>query len=131
MTTSEERMRILQMIQEGKITAEEGAKLLEALGKSKKPPVPPLPPRPPHAPGRDARLLRVRITDLKTGKTKVNVNIPMGLVNVGIRLGARFMPTSADVDLDEIMAAIDAGTTGKVVDVEEVEEGERVEVWIE
>jgi hypothetical protein len=131
MTTSEERMRILQMIQEGKITAEEGAKLLEALGKSKKPPVPPLPPRPPHAPGRDARLLRVRITDLKTGKTKVNVNIPMGLVNVGIRLGARFMPTSADVDFDEIMAAIDAGTTGKVVDVEEVEEGERVEVWIE
>jgi hypothetical protein len=131
MTTSEERMRILQMIQEGKITAEEGAKLLEALGKGKKPPVPPLPPRPPHAPGRDARLLRVRITDLKTGKTKVNVNIPMGLVNVGIRLGARFMPTSADVDLDEILAAIDAGTTGKVVDVEEVEEGERVEVWIE
>jgi hypothetical protein len=131
MTTSEERMRILQMIQEGKITAEEGAKLLEALGKSKKPPIPPLPPRPPHVPGRDARLLRVRITDLKTGKTKVNVNIPMGLVNVGVRLGARFMPSSADVDLDEIMAAIDAGTTGKVVDVEEVEEGERVEVWIE
>ncbi len=131
MTTSEERMRILQMIQEGKITAEEGAKLLEALGKSKKPPVPPVPPRPPHPLGRDARLLRVRITDLETGKTKVNVNIPMGLVNVGIRLGARFMPTSADVDFDEIMAAIDAGTTGKVVDVEEVEEGERVEVWIE
>ena len=128
MTTSEERMRILQMIQEGKITAEEGAKLLEALGKSKKPP---MPPRPPHPAGRDARLLRVRITDLKTGKTKVNVNIPMGLVNVGIRLGARFMPTSADVDFDEIMAAIDAGTTGKVVDVEEVEEGERIEVWIE
>ncbi len=131
MTTSEERMRILQMIQEGKISAEEGAKLLEALGKGKRPPVPPMPPRSPHPPGRDARLLRVRITDLKTGKTKVNVNIPMGLVNVGIRLGARFMPTSADVDFDEIMAAIESGTSGKVVDVEEVEEGERVEVWIE
>jgi hypothetical protein len=131
MTTSEERMRILQMIQEGKITAEEGAKLLEALGKTKKPPVPPLPPRPPHPPGRDVRLLRVRITDLKTGKTKVNVNIPMGLVNVGIRLGARFMPTNADVDFDEIMTAIDEGTIGKVVDVEDVESGEHVEVWIE
>jgi hypothetical protein len=128
MTTSEERMRILQMIQEGKITAEEGAKLLEALGKSKKPP---MPPRPPHPPGRDTRLLRVRITDLKTGKTKVNVNIPMGLVNVGVRLGARFMPTSADVDFDEIMTAIDEGASGKVVDVEDVESGEHVEVWIE
>jgi hypothetical protein len=131
MTTSEERMRSLQMIQEGKITAEEGAKLLEALGKNKRPPVPPMPPRPPYPPGRDARLLRVRITDLKTGKTKVNVNIPMGLVNVGIRLGARFMPTSADVDFDEIMTAIDEGASGKVVDVEDVESGEHVEVWIE
>jgi hypothetical protein len=131
MTTSEERMRILQMIQDGKITAEEGAKLLEALGKSKKPPVPPIPPRARHSPGRDTRLLRVRITDLKTGKTKVNVNIPMGLVNVGVRLGARFMPTSADVDFDEIMTAIDEGASGKVVDVEDVESGEHVEVWIE
>ena len=31
MTTSEERMRILKMIEEKQITAEEGAKLLEAL----------------------------------------------------------------------------------------------------
>ena len=131
MTTSEERMRILQMIQEGKISAEEGAKLLEALGKSKKPPVPPIPPRPPHPPGRDARLLRVRITDLKTGKTKVNVNIPMGLVNVGIKLGARFTPASAGVNYDEIMDAIKSGASGKLVDLEDVESGEHVEVWVE
>jgi hypothetical protein len=44
MTTSEERMRILQMIQEGKISAEEGAKLLEARGQRQRPPVPPVPP---------------------------------------------------------------------------------------
>ena len=31
MATTEERMKILQMIREGKITAEEGAKLLAAL----------------------------------------------------------------------------------------------------
>jgi hypothetical protein len=127
MTTTEERMRILQMIQDDKITAEEGAKLLEALGSRKKPPVPPPPPRP----GRDARLLRVRITDLNTGKTKVNVNIPMGLVNVGVRLGARFMPANADVDFDEIKAAIDEGASGKIVDMEDGESGEHIEVWVE
>ncbi|MFU8773886.1 MAG: SHOCT-like domain-containing protein, partial [Anaerolineales bacterium] len=32
MPTTEERMKILKMIREGKITAEEGAKLLTALG---------------------------------------------------------------------------------------------------
>ena len=128
MTTTEERLRILQMIQEGKVTAEEGAKLLEALGSGN---------RKAGAtaravrPARDPRLLRVRITDLDTGKTKVNVNIPMSLVNVGVRLGARFMPTHADVDYDEIMEAIQGGASGQLVDVEDVESGERVEVWIE
>lgn len=132
MTTMEERMRILQMIQEGKITAEEGAKLLEALGSSrKKGPMPPPSPVPPRAPGRDPRLLRVRITDLDTGKTKVNVNIPMSLVNVGVRLGARFMPANADVDYDEIMAAIEEGASGKLVDMQDAESGEHVEVWVE
>ena len=34
MATTEERMKILQMIQEGKISAEDGAKLLSALTNS-------------------------------------------------------------------------------------------------
>jgi hypothetical protein len=76
-------------------------------------------------------MLRVRITDLNSGKTKVNVNIPMGLVNVGIKLGARFAPTSADINYDEIMESIKNGTTGKVADVEDIESSEHVEIWLE
>ena len=124
MTTSEERMRILQMIQEGKVTAEEGARLLQALGSSGKQ-------AGSASPRRDPRLLRVRITDLNSGKTKVNVNIPMSLVNVGIKLGARFTPSGADVNYDEIMDAIQSGASGKVVDLEDAESGEHVEVWVE
>lgn len=123
MSTAEERLRILQLIQEGKITAEEGARLLQALGSSKPSAAPP--------PARDPRLLRVRITDLKTGRTKVNVNIPMSLVNVGIKLGARFAPTSAEIDYDEIMQAIRSGASGMIADVEDLEGGEHVEVWVE
>ena len=37
MATSEERIKILRMVEEGKITAEEGAKLLSALSESRKP----------------------------------------------------------------------------------------------
>jgi hypothetical protein len=124
MTTAEERLRILQMIQEGKITAEEGANLLQALGGAGKG-------KPPTPPTRDPRLLRVRITDLNTGKTKVNVNIPMGLVNVGVKLGARFAPTHANLDYDEIMDAIKSGASGKLADVEDLESGEHVEIWVE
>ncbi len=124
MTTAEERMRILQMIQEGKVTAEEGARLLQALGSSNRN-------TPPPPPSRDPRLLRVRITDIDSGKTKVNVNIPMGLVNVGIKLGARFTPSHVDLDYDEIMDAIKSGASGKLVDIEDNESGEHVEIWVE
>ncbi|MBN1202930.1 MAG: hypothetical protein JXJ20_13860 [Anaerolineae bacterium] len=123
MTTTEERLRILQMIQEGKISAEEGAGLLQALssGAKMKPPTP----------TRDPRLLRVRITNLESGKTMVNVNVPISLVNVGVKLGARFAPTSTEIDYDEIMQAIRNGVGGKIVDVEDVESHEHVEIWVE
>ena len=120
MPTVEERMKILDMIRDGKISAEEGARLLQALQAGAK-----------KANGstRDPRWLRIRVTDMKTGQNKVNVNIPMSLVNVGIKMGARFAPTS--VNYDEIMDAIKAGNTGKIVDIEDQTEGERIEIWSE
>jgi hypothetical protein len=125
MTTTEERLQILKMIQEGKISAEEGAQLLSALGSGKK--------TTPHstAGGAMARWLRVRVTDMATGKNKVNVNIPMGLVNVGLKMGARFVPETADIDFDDLVTQIRSGAHGKVIDIESEEDGERVEIFIE
>jgi hypothetical protein len=125
----EERMQILKMIQEKKITAEEGAKLLAALKRSGAH-------KPPSAAGGDefpaarrGRWFRVRVTDLRTGRSKVNVNIPLSLVDVGLKLGARFGP--ADFDMDEVLKAIKSGTEGKIVEMESAESGERVEVYVE
>ena len=121
MATSEERVKILEMIREGKINAQEGARLLQALQSNKKA----------NETARDPRWLRVRVTDLKTSQAKVNVNLPMSLVSVGIKMGARFAPTSANFNYGEIMDAIKGGATGKVADVEDLDKGERVEVWVE
>ena len=67
----EDRMRILKMLEEGKINAEEAAKLLEALGGRAE--------TGPAGKGERARWFRVRVTDTKTGRKKVNINIPLGL----------------------------------------------------
>ena len=132
MTSTEERMQILKMIQEGKISADEGAKLLEALNVSSKADKrPSAPPSMPGAPGGDARWFRVRVTDLHSGKNKVNVNIPMGLVNVGVKMGARFAPNLEGVNLEEMMQAIRSGASGKIVDVTDEESGEHVEIYVE
>lgn len=126
MATVEERMKILKMIEEGKITAEDGAKLLAALSDNRKPGSPPVPP-----PGGDARWFRVRVTDLATGKMKVNVNIPMGLVNVGIKMGARFAPGLSSEQMEAIAEALRTGAAGKIVDVSDEEDGEHVEIFVE
>jgi hypothetical protein len=126
MASSEERMQILKMIEEGKISAGEGAELLRALEK-KEPPTPPEPLRGASA----ARWFRVRITDLSTGRNKVNVNIPMGLVQVGMKMGARFAPDMEGVDYDQLMTAIRSGKQGKVIDITDSDDRERIEIFVE
>lgn len=126
MSLKEERMQILKMIEEGKISAIEGAELLRALDQdtNAKESVP--------LKGASApRWFRVRITDTLTGKNKVNVNIPMGLVNVGMKMGARFAPEIEGMDFDEITEIIRGGAQGKVMDIIDDEEGERVEIFVE
>ena len=123
MSLRDERMQILNMIQNGQISAEEGAKLLAALQAGAKESDEPA--------QKEPRWFRVRVTDLKTGKSKVNMNIPMTLVDVGMRMGARFIPEGKDEDYQELGAAIRRGALGKIIDVEDEEDGEHVEIYVE
>jgi len=124
MPMTEERMQILKMLEQGQITAEDAVKLLAVLesgGHEHKG----------HRPGMEPKWLRVRVTDVNTGRTKVNVNLPMSLVNVGLKMGAKFAPDMEGVDIEEIKQAIREGAQGKIVDVEDEEDSEHVEIFIE
>ena len=126
MASSEERMRILKMVQEGKISAEDGIRLIEALGKQR----PAEAPRPPSV-GGVGRFFHIRVTDTRSGRARVNVRLPVNLVNAGLKMGAHLTPEMEGLDAQQLMEAINAGETGKIVDVYHAEEGERVEVMIE
>ena len=131
MTSVEERMKILKLIEEGKISAEEGAKLLAALrdGGGRRGPGIPTPPRPPGAPG--ARWLRIRVTDMTTGRSKASVQIPLALVDAGMKIGAHFAPEVEGVDMSNVMEAVRSGMLGKIIDVTDEEDGEHVEIFVE
>ena len=115
------------MIEEGKISAAEGAELLRALDIKGDKPQAPEPLKGASAP----RWFRVRVTDVNTGRNKVNINIPMGLVNVGIKMGARFAPEIEGEQLENILEAVRSGQHGKVMDITDDEDGERVEIFVE
>lgn len=124
MATTDERLKILKMIDEGKITAEEGARLLAALSESRKPPRR----TPLRGPGGKARMLRIRVTDTLTGKSRATVNVPLGLVDAGMNIASQYAP---GVAFDELIEAINAGAEGKIIDVYDEEDGEHIEIFIE
>ncbi len=129
---NEEKMRVLRMIQEGKLTPEEGLQLLEALdepitpeaGKSTRVETTP-------APRTGGRWFHVRVTDLDTGKVRTNVRIPLSIVSMGIKMGARFAPQVEGLEIEHLSEFINDGVTGQIVDVTDDEDGEHVEVYIE
>jgi hypothetical protein len=129
MANSEERMKILKMIEEGKISADEGSKLLAALSDSRRG-IPTTPPRTPGV-GGAARWLRIRVTDVRTGRSKASVQIPLALVDAGMKIGAHFAPEVEGVDMSNVMDSIRMGVMGKIIDVVDEEDGEHVEIFVE
>ena len=128
MATAEERMRVLKMIEEGKITAKEGARLLGALGKSDEQARRQRGTAEAGGEG-GGRWLRLRVSDTRSGKTRVNLTIPIGLVNMGLAVGARFVPDVAELDIEEIRDALRSGLNGKILEVRDEEE--LVEIFVE
>ncbi len=130
MGENSERIRILQMIAEGKVTAEEGAALLEALEASE---------AAPKQVGGDAAGLRgrwLRIQVWEEDQTKVNVRLPMRLVEVGLKIAQRFTPEQDFGEIvDALNEAVQKGLVGKIIDVTDIdnEKGKptRVEISID
>ena len=132
MATNEERMMILGMVESGKISAEEGTRLLKALGSDESTMVPSTT----LSTANSARYLRIRVTDLVTGQQKVSVNVPLSVVNFGLRfipdtLGVNVGDGSQRIDKNVVQAAIDSGLTGRIIEMQDDEDGQKMEVFLE
>ncbi len=124
----EEKLQILKMIEEGKITPEEGINLLDALENVEET----------YVDNKQAKWLKVKVFD-PDDNTKVNVTIPIALIDVGMKMAGKFGPAfvpelkEANInenDLKELFEAIKNGAMGKLVDIES-EDGEKVEIVVE
>lgn len=156
---SEERIRILKLLEEGRISSEEAIGLLNALVGTVKatPPAastPPVPPNPTASKAEEPlkagesvssdpataavtpttgkfRFFRVRVTDTRTGRAKALVTIPIGLMEWGLKIGAQFSPEVSNINIADFNQLMESGIDGKLVDVLDEEDGEHVEVFVE
>src|SRR6056297_2625235 len=125
----EEKIKILKMIEEGKITSSEGEKLLAAMEdrntKLEKQKIDGSP-----------KWLKIKVYEEKENgkKTKVNVNVPIAIVETGLKIGKGFDENLDKalngVDFNDIMEMIKSGAQGKIVDIE-TDQGETVEIFVE
>jgi hypothetical protein len=123
-SVTEQRLRILKMIELKQITPEEGAELLAAITAAGAQSTS-------AAEGQRSKWFRVRVTDIASGRVRANVTIPLGLIDVGLKMGARFAPDVSGMDLTAIQAAIRGGMRGRILDVQDDDENERVEIFVE
>lgn len=125
-----EKLAILKMVENGKITVEEASKLLETV-ESKKEELSLIT----KTEGRTAKWVKIRVFEGE-GKTKVNVNVPIALIDVAFKI-AKASDSNFDVklgninlDIDDIIKMIQEGAEGKIVDIE-TDDGTKVEIVIE
>ncbi|SFP70149.1 SHOCT-like domain-containing protein [Caldicoprobacter faecalis] len=114
----EEIRKILKMVEEKKITAEEAEKLIDLV----EPENTGLMQYDSSANGNNEKFLRIKVVE--NGANKVNVNIPLSLLEVGLKLGtqvgAQFEPkleALKNIDFNEIVQSIKNGAQGKLVEV--------------
>jgi hypothetical protein len=126
MTTTEEKFKVLKMVEDGRINAEEAGKLMEVLEKSSTED-----PTARDGSIKPGRWLKIIVTDITSGKTRVNIRLPISLISSGIKLGMKFAPEAESIDAEKVMDAIRNGGMGKIVDAIDDNDHEHVEIWVE
>ncbi len=129
---NEESMRILKMVEEGKISAAEASELLGALGDEQQQDI--IPAEEGKKFSLKGRKLRILVTKPGSDKPQVNIKIPLRLV----KWAEKFIPQEAKremdsngIDIDEILGSLDDITEETLVDVTDEDTGEQVRIYIE
>lgn len=117
-----ERLQILHMVEDGTVSPEEAARLLEALDRSDR--------KRAQAQPRivGPRNIRIRVVAAKSNKADVDVTLPLGLVNTIVAMADRFAPGRIP-DLTDLQTQIDEGFIGPLVDIDNGQD--RVQILVE
>jgi len=122
-TLTDERNRILNMIETGQITAAQAAQLLDTL----------VPEQEQFIERARNRTVRIWMTDIATNSKKMHVTatMPINLISMILHLLTRMVPQLNDGTLQHLIRAIERGNTGRLLDLQDLEEGKRLEIFVE
>jgi len=120
--------RVLQLVADGKLTAEEAGPILDALDARERPANGGTPSTRDDTQATDeggrgaARALRIQVRD--AGRTVINLRIPLSLGRAALTQ----IPGISEATSDRIREAIAAGIRGPIVDVDDGDDGVRISI---
>src|SRR5690349_13460275 len=122
-SSKDERNRILLLVEAGQVSADQAAQLLDALEANHEHPLTP----------RRQRVLHVRTTNLRASAQKMHLSaiIPIPLLKQSLRLGAYLIPQLSSETLADLLKAVESGANGRLLDVQDMEQGQRLEIFVE
>lgn len=133
---SDDRLEILRMVEAGTVSADEAGRLFEALDRTERSaagitygnpaqqtmPLPPHPPEPP----KPSRVVRFRVTE--GDQPVLNLALPLGLLDSGIKIAKRFTGDLM-VDGGDLKQTVNEGFRGSLLDVNDGDQ--HVEIIVE
>lgn len=119
----EERNRILNMVERGQVSAEQAAQLFDTLQEE---PIAPAPPT-------QNRTIRIWITDtaVRSRQVRMTATLPIDVLRLSLQMLTRILPSLSAERTAQIISSFERGATGRVIDVQDIEDGKRVEIFLE
>lgn len=122
----DERLDIMEMLEEGKISAVEAARRLETVPEGSWSSL-----ATPEGKGVERRHLRIRVSDPASGMMKMDLQLPLALVNTVLQMEGQLSDDLVGLDMGELGELIAAKTPGSDASVMQTDNDETVEVSVE
>ncbi|MCP4543107.1 MAG: MFS transporter [Chloroflexi bacterium] len=121
----DERLKILQMLEEKKISAEKASTLLQGLKERQWAAAGTT------GPSWERRHLRIQVSDVASGTLTTNMVLPMGLVNTVLYTGGRLTDDLDSLDLQELERLVDSSAAGQGIETMRTDADQQVEILVE
>lgn len=122
---NEDELKILKMIEAGTITADEGMKLLEAIGGGDK--------KRQNTTKKTLKVIRLNIFD-EHKNNQLDIKLPLALFKAGVKIGEKFSPdlqgVMEEINYDEILKSINEGATGEITTIK-THDGHSIQIFFE
>jgi hypothetical protein len=121
----EERNRILNMVAAGQVSAADAGQLFDALLTE--------PAEPSPRPQDQNRIVRVWVTNMNTRSRQVNLTatLPVSVLRASLYALGGLMPQLRDGRAEDVLRSLENGITGRIMDLQDLEDGKRIEIFIE